>query len=144
MNDGCRILEWARQHQHTLTWIAEKMGYSRQALSQALHNNHISPRLADALLAHFSLRVIPTSMARDQSQAGIDARKPTTNGRRGRAPGAGSGPGESKLDPHQEDIEYLLANGSTQRFLASRYGTTASSLYNWMKKRGLRRRKFDK
>jgi hypothetical protein len=72
-------------------------------------------------------------MARDQSQAGAGVQKPTTNGRRGRVPGAGSGPGESKLDPHQEDIEYLLANGSTQRFIASRYGTTESNLYNWLK-----------
>ena len=143
MNDGCRILEWTRQQQHTLTWLAEQMGYSRQTLSQALHNNHISLRLADAFFEHFSLRVIPTSVIRNQSKAGANARKPMANGRRGRAPGTGSGPGESKLDPYQEDIEHLLANGATQRFIASRYGTTESNLYNWMKKRGLRRRKLD-
>jgi transcriptional regulator len=33
----------------------------------------------------------------------------------------------------------LFANGSTQKFIASRYGTTEANLYNWMKKNGLKR-----
>ena len=44
------------------------------------------------------------------------------------------GPGKSKLDKYQPEIEALLANGSTQRFIANRYGTTESNLCNWMKK----------
>ncbi len=48
------------------------------------------------------------------------------------------GPGKSKLDPYQVEIEALLANGSTQRFIAKRYGTTAGNLHKWLKKRGLK------
>ena len=53
------------------------------------------------------------------------------------------GIGKSKLDQHRPEIEALLANGSTQRFIAHRYNTTESNLCEWMKKRGLRRPKLD-
>jgi len=49
------------------------------------------------------------------------------------------GPGKSKLDPYQPEIEALLANGSTQRFIAKRYGTSEANLCNWMRKRRLKR-----
>lgn len=49
------------------------------------------------------------------------------------------GPGKSKLDKFQPEIEGLLANGSTQRFIAKRYGTTESNLCNWMKKHKITR-----
>src|SRR5215475_5836915 len=48
------------------------------------------------------------------------------------------GPGKSKLDPYQPEIQALLANGSTQKFSAKRYGTTEGNLHNWLKKRGLK------
>ncbi len=51
------------------------------------------------------------------------------------------GPGKSKLDLYQPEIEALLANGSTQKFIAKRYGTTEGNLHNWLKKRGLKRAK---
>jgi hypothetical protein len=44
------------------------------------------------------------------------------------------GPGKSKLDTHQPEIESLLANGSTQKFITRRYKTTEANLYNWLKK----------
>lgn len=47
------------------------------------------------------------------------------------------GPGKSKLDPFKPEIEALLANGSTQRFIARRYKTTEANLHNWMKKHGV-------
>ncbi len=49
------------------------------------------------------------------------------------------GTGKSKLDKHRVEIEALLANGSTQAFIAKRYGTTEANLSRWLKKRGLRR-----
>jgi DNA invertase Pin-like site-specific DNA recombinase len=52
--------------------------------------------------------------------------------------GCPRGPGKSKLDPFQPEIEALLANGSTQKFIAGRYGTTEGNLHNWLKKRGLK------
>jgi DNA invertase Pin-like site-specific DNA recombinase len=51
------------------------------------------------------------------------------------------GPGKSKLDRYQPEIEGLLANGATQRFIAKRYGTTEGNLHQWLHKRGLKRPK---
>jgi len=42
------------------------------------------------------------------------------------------------LAAYQPEIQALLANGSTQRFIAKRYGTTEANLHNWIKKRGLK------
>ena len=49
--------------------------------------------------------------------------------------GRPKGPGKSKLDIYRPEIEALLANGSTQKFIANRYKTTEANLHNWMKKR---------
>ena len=51
------------------------------------------------------------------------------------------GPGKSKLDQYQPEIEGLLANGATQRFIAKRYGTTEGNLHHWLHKRGRKRDK---
>ena len=48
------------------------------------------------------------------------------------------GPGKSKLDAFRPAIESLLANGSTQKFIAQRYHTTEANLHNWLKKHGLK------
>lgn len=48
------------------------------------------------------------------------------------------GVGKSKLDAHRAEIVALLANGSTQRFIAKRYGTTPANLSRWLKKHGIR------
>lgn len=48
--------------------------------------------------------------------------------------GRPKGPGKSKLDPHNEEIIALLNNGSTKKFIATRYGTTQANLHNWLKK----------
>jgi DNA invertase Pin-like site-specific DNA recombinase len=47
------------------------------------------------------------------------------------------GPGKSKLDIYRPEIEALLANGTTQKFIAKRYGSTEANLHHWLKKRGL-------
>lgn len=51
------------------------------------------------------------------------------------------GPGKSKLDIYRPEIEGLLANGSTQRFIAQRYRTTEANLHHWLKKHGLKSRR---
>ena len=51
------------------------------------------------------------------------------------------GSGKSKLDPFKLEIEALLANGSTQKFIANRYQTTGANLFHWMKKNGVQRKK---
>ena len=47
------------------------------------------------------------------------------------------GTGKSKLDAFKPEIESLLANGSTQKFVALRYKTTEANLHNWLKKNNL-------
>jgi DNA invertase Pin-like site-specific DNA recombinase len=49
------------------------------------------------------------------------------------------GVGKSKLDPYRPEIEALLKNGSTQKFVAKRYHTTEANLHNWLKQRDLTR-----
>lgn len=44
----------------------------------------------------------------------------------------------SKLDQFRPEIEALLANGSTQKFIAKRYGTTEANFSNWVNKHGLK------
>ena len=48
--------------------------------------------------------------------------------------GRPKGPGKSKLDLHRIEIEALLNNGSTQKFIAARYNVTEPTLCNWKKK----------
>jgi DNA invertase Pin-like site-specific DNA recombinase len=56
----------------------------------------------------------------------------------GIALGRPKGPGKSKLDAFRPEIEGLLANGSTQKFIARRYHTTEANLHHWLKKHGLK------
>lgn len=51
--------------------------------------------------------------------------------------GRPTGPGKSKLDQYRPEIEALLANGSSQRFIAKRYKTTEANFSNWLKKNRL-------
>ena len=51
--------------------------------------------------------------------------------------GRPKGPGKSKLDVYKDEIEALINNGSTQKFIANRYGATESTLSNWIKKNGI-------
>jgi DNA invertase Pin-like site-specific DNA recombinase len=53
--------------------------------------------------------------------------------------GRPKGPGKSKLDQSRLEIEALLANGSTQAFIAKRYKTTPANLSNWIRKHGITR-----
>lgn len=46
-------------------------------------------------------------------------------------------PGKSKLDAHKEEIEALLKNGSTKKFIAKRYNSTPANLFNWLKKNNI-------
>ncbi len=49
------------------------------------------------------------------------------------------GVGKSKLDSYRPEIEALLANGSTQKFIAGRYHTTEANLSRWIAKHKLKR-----
>ncbi|WP_408998319.1 recombinase family protein [Syntrophus buswellii] len=51
--------------------------------------------------------------------------------------GRPKGPGKSKLDEHQEEIIALLRNGVPKKRVASKYGSSAVNLYNWIDKNRL-------
>ena len=51
------------------------------------------------------------------------------------------GVGKSKLDQHRPEIEAMLNNGATQKYIAQRYKTTEVNLSLWLDKHGLRRRR---
>lgn len=51
--------------------------------------------------------------------------------------GRPKGIGKSKLDPFKPEIEALLNNGSTQKFVAKRYNTTEANLHHWIKRQQL-------
>lgn len=54
--------------------------------------------------------------------------------------GRSLGPGKSKLDQYRPETEALLKNGSTQKFIAGRHGTTEANLHNWLRKNHLQRK----
>ena len=53
--------------------------------------------------------------------------------------GRPKGTGKSKLDQYRIEIEGMLNNGSTQKFIAQKYGTTEANFSLWMKKHDLKR-----
>ena len=53
--------------------------------------------------------------------------------------GRPKGPEKSKLDIYLVEIEALLQNGSTQSFIANRYGATEATLSNWIAKNKIQR-----
>lgn len=53
--------------------------------------------------------------------------------------GRPKGIGKSKLDPYRLEIEALLNNGSTQKFIAQKYGTTTANLSLWLKKHKIKK-----
>lgn len=51
--------------------------------------------------------------------------------------GRPKGSGKSKLDAHKLEIESLLKNGSTKKFIAKHYNSTPANLHNWIKKNNI-------
>ncbi len=82
------------------------------AMAAEIERDLISQRTKEALLA--------------KKKAGIKLGRPR-------------GSGKSKLDKYRPEIEALLADGSTQKFIAQRYNTTEANLSRWMKKHKLKR-----
>ena len=51
--------------------------------------------------------------------------------------GRTKGTGNSKLYQYKPEIEALLKNGATQRFIAQRYDATEATVSRWVEKHGL-------
>ena len=47
------------------------------------------------------------------------------------------GAGKSKLDEFKVEIVALLRNGSSEKFVADRYGSSQVNLYNWLNKNNI-------
>jgi len=75
---------------------------------------------------------IERDLISSRTREALQARKAS-----GKPLGRPKGPGKSKLDQYRPEIEALLANGSTQKFIANRYKTTPANFNNWLKKHGL-------
>ncbi|MCP4440726.1 MAG: recombinase family protein [Aureispira sp.] len=58
----------------------------------------------------------------------------------GKKLGRPKGTGKSKLDQFRPEIEALLNNGATQKFIANRYKTTEANLHRWLKRHHLLRK----
>lgn len=52
--------------------------------------------------------------------------------------GRPKGIGKSKLDAFRPEIEALLANGSTKRFIANRFNTSEANLHHYIKQREIK------
>ncbi|MEK7571656.1 MAG: recombinase family protein [Patescibacteria group bacterium] len=55
--------------------------------------------------------------------------------------GRPKGIGKSKLDAYRPEIEALMSNGSTQKFIAQRYGTTEANFSLWLVKHKIKKTK---
>ncbi|ETW97429.1 MAG: hypothetical protein ETSY2_44665 [Candidatus Entotheonella gemina] len=135
MFDGYSVLLWISQNGHTITEIADIIGYTRPRLSQALHQDQITLPLARLLDTHFQLKVIPSASLTLEIEIKHD--RPVRPAMKGRSAGSRSD-GSSKLDEHLEEIAELVAAGVTQKEIAERYQTTPSNLHDWLKRRGLK------
>jgi len=67
----------------------------------------------------------------ERTKRGLAARR-----EKGLPLGRPKGPGKSKLDKYKPEIEALLENGSTQRFIARRYSVAESTLFRWIQRNG--------
>ncbi len=77
---------------------------------------------------------IERDLISQRTKEALNARK-----KKGLKHGRPKGNGKSKLDKYQPEIEALLANGSTQKFIAKKYSTTEANLSKWIKKRKIKK-----
>lgn len=110
MHDGYRIRLWARQNGYTLERMADELGYPLQALSEALDNNRIGPKLAAALRTRLGLHVISRPAFSREAEAERGAGRDTSIQPPEVGPpsetGGRAGPGAR--DTHLEEIMRLL------------------------------------
>lgn len=96
--------------QHVNGSIESKVFLTMMALFSEIERDLISARTKEALKA--------------RKAAGVKLGRP-------------KGPGKSKLDRYRPEIEALLKNGSTMRFVAQRYGSSGANFLNWIRKNGI-------
>jgi len=86
-------------------------------------------------LAYSMASEIERDLISQRTKEALRARKAS-----GKPLGRPKGSGKSKLDKFKPEIEALLNNGSTQKFIANRYNTTEGNLNKWLKKHRLQKK----
>jgi len=111
--------------------VARQKGIEIFAVKERLElDGSIQSKILSTLLALFA--ELERDFISARTREALKARK-AAGVRLGRPPG----PGKSKLDPNRPEIVALIANGSTKKFIAERYGVTPANLHNWLKKNGI-------
>ena len=88
---------------------------------------------ATIMITMFSLFAeMERALISERTKSGLEAARA-----KGKLLGRPKGPGKSKLDEHREEIIALLRNGSTQNYVAKRYGCTPGNLYNWLQRHNI-------
>lgn len=72
---------------------------------------------------------IERDLISERTKQGLIAAK-----KKGKILGRPKGIGKSKLDLFKDEIKALLHNGSSKTFIAKKYNTSLTNLYNWLKK----------
>jgi DNA invertase Pin-like site-specific DNA recombinase len=93
-------------------------------------NGNIQPKV---LAMMFKIAAeIERDLISKRTRAGLKAAK-----EKGRQLGRPKGIGKSRLDKYKDEIIALKKTGSTQVYIAKKYGTTQPNLYNWLRKHKL-------
>ena len=95
-----------------------------------LNDSGIQSKVMSTMLGLFA--EIERDLISARTKEGLAAAKA-----KGKQLGRPKGPGKSKLDPFQPEIEALLKNGSKKVFVARRYGVTPATLTHWLKRHEL-------
>ena len=124
-------------------------GHKVFSMAAEMERGLISARTKEVLRARRASGRPPAERPRQkQAGHGIACRDDPLGGKSASSRASGlpvgrpKGPGKSKLDKHRPEIEALLANGSTQKFIAKRYNSSPANLANWLKKRGIKKPKL--
>lgn len=93
-------------------------------------NGNIQPKVL-AMMFNIAAE-IERDLISKRTKAGLKAAK-----EKGKQLGRPKGIGKSRLDKYKDEIIALKKTGSTQVYIAKKYGTTQPNLYNWLRKHKL-------
>ncbi len=93
-------------------------------------NGNIQPKVL-AMMFNIAAE-IERDLISKRTKEGLKAAK-----EKGKQLGRPKGIGKSRLDKYKDEIIALKKTGSTQVYIAKKYGTTQPNLYNWLRKHKL-------
>lgn len=122
---GDKLTQWAV----FLGWLQSEIDVAVYSVKEnfQLNGADMQSKVMRTMLGLFA--EIERDLISARTKEGLSARKA-----QGVKLGRPKGFGKSKLDEFKPEIEALLVNGFTKRFIARRYGISEPALYNWLKK----------